>query len=288
MSQELEAARREIERLRALLEANRESALLQAGRADLMAEDVQRRAEQVETIRRSTSWRLTRPLRAAGRLPGMAKRAARVLARDGLAEAAHVFRREVRKFETPPKPGLDPAVRAFYRQRVAAPANAILAPRVLIIADLALAQCAKYRVWQKQAHLARLGVACTVLDRHELAACRSALQTHALVIFYRVPGTEEVLGLIEEAKRLNLPNYWEADDLIFDMSHYLANRNLETLDPALRDSVLVGVELFRAAMLACERTIASTAELAERMREAGAGPSLVIENALDAETLELA
>ncbi|MBV9747489.1 MAG: glycosyltransferase [Acetobacteraceae bacterium] len=281
-------AQDEVGRLRALAEIEAQSALLQAMRASAFEDEAKIRAEEVEIIRSSTFWRMTAPIRTAVHLvktgPGRAKRAARTVAREGLAVAARRVRQRLR-----PKPSarraLDPAARAIYEQPITTAAGAIVAPRVLLIAELSLPQCAKYRVWQKQAHFERLGTPCTVLDWENAEACRSALQSHALAIFYRVPGRPKVLGLIAEAKRLGVPTYWETDDLIFDLAHYQANRNLETLDPRLRDEVLGGVALFRAAMLACERTIASTDALAERMREAGGGPSVVIENALDQETM---
>ncbi|MBV8914305.1 MAG: glycosyltransferase, partial [Acetobacteraceae bacterium] len=284
----LEQARREIERLRAAAAANAESARLQAMRAAALERDVRNRRLQVDTIRSSTSWRLTLPLRLAGRGPGWAKRAAEIVAREGLGGISERLRVRLRERRQLRLMRPRPTDRAGVYEAAASPAAAVVAPRVLIVADLLLPQCAKYRVWQKQAHFERIGTACTVVDWRDHARAWSALQTHALAIFYRVPGKPKPLELIAEAKRLGLVTYWEADDLIFDMGHYLANRNLDTLEPKLRESVLSGVELFRKAMLACDRTIASTASLAERMREAGAGPSAVVENALDERTLEAA
>ncbi len=292
----LDEARREIDRLHELAEVNAQSALLHAMRASALEMDVQRRAAQVQIIRTSTSWRVTFPIRAAAYLltkgprAGLrtARRVAGVVAKEGMGEAAAKVGRRLRSLAPKRARRPDPAIRDSYARKPGPAAPAILAPRVLIVAELSLPQCAKYRVWQKQAHLSLLGTDCTVLDWNNIEACRSALQTHALVIFYRVPGFADVLSLIEEAKRLQVTSFWEADDLIFDLGHYQANRNLDTLDPALRREVLSGVELFRAAMLACDRTIASTAALAERMQEAGAGPTTVIENALDAETVRAA
>ncbi|GAC1489619.1 MAG: hypothetical protein NVS2B11_14980 [Acetobacteraceae bacterium] len=59
MADELEAARREIIRLRDLAEVYAQSARLHADRAAV-------REEEVRTIRRSTAWRLTAPLRLLG------------------------------------------------------------------------------------------------------------------------------------------------------------------------------------------------------------------------------
>ena len=143
-------------------------------------------------------------------------------------------------------------------------------------------------MWQKRELIERLGIPCRVTDWHDPGASRSALQVCSLVIFYRVPGTPEMLDLIAEARRLGVPSWWEVDDVIFDEPVYRANGNLDTLDAALRESLLDGVRLYRRAMLACDKAIASTDHLAAVMRQAGVPETLVVENALDAETLEAA
>ena len=186
------------------------------------------------------------------------------------------------RVSTPPDPN------APYQAPLSADAPAIVAPRVLIIAELTLPQCGKYRVWQKQEMLQALGLSCTVVNWHDIRRARSRLQTHALVIFYRVPGMPNVMELFEETQRLALPSFWEVDDLIFDRQIFSGNRNVAMLDRELRDGLLSGVTFYRKAMLACDRAIASTAVLADTMRAAGVRDACVIENALDSETLEAA
>jgi O-antigen biosynthesis protein len=176
----------------------------------------------------------------------------------------------------------------IYATPATRPAAALLRPRILIAGILELPQCAKYRVWQKKAYFDRLGIDCTVVEWSQIDEVRNALQSHTHMIFYRVPGFPAVLDLIEEARRLGVPAYWEVDDLIFDREAYLKNRNLKLLDTRVRTGVLAGVKLFSAALKACGRGIASTPALAQAMRDAGATEAHVIENALDADTLEVA
>ncbi|MBE7210688.1 MAG: glycosyltransferase [Gluconacetobacter diazotrophicus] len=168
------------------------------------------------------------------------------------------------------------------------PIPGLLAPSVLIVAELSVPQCAKYRVWQKQEMLRGLGRECRVVSWREIDHVFTALQFCTELVFYRVPAEPVVLAMIAEARRLGLSPWWEVDDLIFDPVLYRRNSNLRTLDPALRREVLRGSALYRQAMLACDRAIASTATLAAAMREAGVAHAAVIENALDAETLEIA
>ena len=290
-----------------LLDSYRNSLHLQEMRIRALQSTLEERVLRVEGLENSASWRLTGPIRllrslAAGRLPsGVMLRDVARRARDIVhVEGGHGLRRRVvprmhallhrtlgttlgTAFGRPPRrqgPVLEPWT---------APAAPVRLRRsVLIIAELSVPQCAKYRVWQKQEHFRRLDWPCLVLDWHETEAAFSALQCCTEVIFYRVPAQASVLGLIAEAGRLGLRPFWEVDDLIFDETLYRQNGNLATLPPSLRDEVLSGVRLYRQAMLACGRTIASTPTLARCMRDAGIVEAACIENALDDETIDAA
>jgi glycosyltransferase involved in cell wall biosynthesis len=247
---------------------------------------------EVTAIRGSLFWRLTLPMRLAvvllkglptttdeGRL---ARHAWSVLRRRGLAAAITEGRAWRQRRRRAPRRLSPPAI--------AAPPEAAVsrARNVLIVAELSVPQCAKYRVWQKQAHFETLGVPCRVIDWHDTEAGFSAAATATQAILYRVPATPEILQLIEALRALGVPLAWEVDDLIFDEARYRRNSNLADLSPELRRNVLAGVTLYRAALLASRRAIASTPELAQAMREAGIEDVAVVENALDAETLEAA
>jgi glycosyltransferase involved in cell wall biosynthesis len=164
----------------------------------------------------------------------------------------------------------------------------ILAPRVLIIAETSIPQCTKYRVVQKQESFLHLGIPCTWLSWTDMIACRNAMQSHSHVIFYRVPAQEAVLDLINEAKRLGLYSWWEADDLIFDEGVLQDSRALKRLPRTTFEQLLKGATLYRRAMLACDGAIASTPGLADTMRQAGMRDVLLIENGLDKQTLKTA
>lgn len=168
------------------------------------------------------------------------------------------------------------------------PATTRLRQRVLIVAEMSLAQCLKYRVLQKQHMIQDLGVDCTVVPWQDVASARDFLQTHTMVIFYRVPGFPPQLETIRMAKELGMPTFWEVDDLIFDAELYKTNSNLDDLHKKVREGIMRGVPLYRAAMLACDACITSTASLADVMRSAGVATVHIVENALDGETIRVA
>lgn len=244
---------------------------------------------------RSLSWRVTAPLRfvralSLGRLPsGRSLREVpgrfRQIWREG-----HLWERLVRRDE----PGklrlaqqrINMAAQAYRQPVIRSPD--LLVGHVVIIAELSLKQCAKYRVWQKREALETLGWQVTVVDWRASRAAWTALQGATDVVFYRTPGFDSVMALVSEAHRLALDPVWEVDDLIFDAAEYRQNGNIDSLPQVERDLLLSGVGLFRQCMLACGRGIASTDALAEAMREAGLEDVRVVENALDAQTLAFA
>ena len=162
------------------------------------------------------------------------------------------------------------------------------AERVLIVAELSIPQCRKYRVDQKRELLHLLGHQSTVLNWHDVGKCEAALTTHSMVIFYRVPAAAGVLNYIEKAKAAGLPTIIQVYKKIFEQKIKKKNSGLKFLSPAVQRSVLSGVPAYRAAMLACDEVIASTRSLAVAMRDAGAVRAHVVENALDAQTLKVA
>ncbi|RJP95087.1 MAG: glycosyltransferase [Desulfobacteraceae bacterium] len=171
---------------------------------------------------------------------------------------------------------------------ISTPAEELLELRVLIIAELSLPLCTKYRVMQKKAMFEKLGVECTVISWTDRVACHNALSTHSLVIFYRVSGFDCVLELISEAHRLKMPTFWEVDDLIFNRALLEQSKSLAAIGKTVFEGMLNGAGLYLKAMLACGKGIASSTGLALEMESAGSGEVIVIENALDQETLDYA
>jgi O-antigen biosynthesis protein len=237
-----------------------------------------------EALVGSTSWKVTAPLRAVKI----------AMARQQEAGSAPVSL--VRRLGGGPRNGTSgaadgaPAPALISRDRILPPkAQAdLLRLRVLIVAELSLAQCKKYRVDQKHDMIEALGWDCTVVGWPDTDRVISLMHTHSMVIFYRVPAFPDAIRCIEEAKALGLPRYFELDDLIFDIDDYAANPNLGGLDPATAKGLFDGAILYRRALELCGNVIASTPYLAERMQAAGGGSATVVENALDAETMRTA
>ncbi len=177
---------------------------------------------------------------------------------------------------------------SFYPGETHRPASEFMTPRVLIVAEMSIPQCKKYRVTQKAELFSKIGIEASVVDWTHSDEARTLLQTHSIVIFYRVPAVPEAILLIKEAKRLGIHTFWEVDDLIFDPEGYLSNKNIETLSPGDRKGVLEGMRLYREALLLCDEGIASTKALAKAMSEVTNRNAVIVENALDSDTILIA
>ncbi len=253
--------------------------------------------EELDRIKASRSWQLTLPLRTGlnwlRRVHGIGQRMIRLslafVRETRTGGFRHSFRR-VRLFlsgSTIALPGVAKTTRPNGLPD-AGSASQRLVQRVLLVAELGLQQCLRYRVLQKRQLIQSLGIECSVVNWTDVVATRSLLQTHTIAIFYRVPGWPEQLETLRIAKSLGVVTVWEVDDLIFDLQAYKTNSNLNDLDKATRDGILKGVPVYRAMMLACDECIASTPTLAAEMRKAGVRHTHVMRNALDAEIIRMA
>lgn len=257
---------------------------------------------QLIELYNSTSWQVTTPLRFAshqlqravyapalikvaikrgGGFTPTLKKAIRLYYREGLSGIKHGLRTVARSnyIKLPD---------TEFLRTINHKAGELLEPRALIIAELSIPQCTKYRVKQKQEMFNELGIDCTVLSWTDANACINELSSHSLAIFYRVPGVPEVLSVIAEAKRLKIPTFWEVDDLIFNEDVLTESKALSILDKEITKELLEGAKLYNTAMLACDSGIASTTGLSAAMQKAGVPEVFVIENALDQQTLSCA
>jgi glycosyltransferase involved in cell wall biosynthesis len=139
---------------------------------------------------------------------------------------------------------------------------------VVIVANRDLPQCEHYRVAQKIQQLEYGGWSVEVFSHHDAAQSRSAIDTAAAVIFYRVAARPEILHAILYARALGLPTIYEIDDLVFDPSVY--PDSFESFEGQITVPQHIGLQydapLFRYALQACDVGLASTASLAEAMR----------------------
>lgn len=159
---------------------------------------------------------------------------------------------------------------------------------VLIIAELSIPQCLRYRVNQKAEVLESMGHATKIISWTDSHACLSALPTHGAVIFYRTPAVKDVVFLAREARRLGLATFFEIDDLVFDPEEYRRNSNLLALEKSEQMDLLRGAELYREMLRHVDHAIGSTGLITGRLQALAPGLAFTVENALDSTLLSAA
>lgn len=157
--------------------------------------------------------------------------------------------------------------------------------QVLIVAELSIPQCKKYRVDHKVRMLTMLGLHGTVVSWRKLSEALDLLQTASLMIAYRIPAVPEVLELYKEARRLGVTILYDIDDLVFDPVSYASNGNLKRLPAREQASLLEGARLYQKALRQADHGLASTPALAEEMKRMVSGQVFVLENAVDEQLL---
>lgn len=152
---------------------------------------------------------------------------------------------------------------------------------VLIIAELSIPQCTRYRVEQKIAAFRSLGFEVHVASFTDQQACARHISFASLVIFYRTPYWESVVRMIKECERLRIPTFYDIDDLVFEVEEYRRHPVLKRLQPAEAKNLLEGAQSYQDCLAACQYGIASTPVLAEFFKRYQKNQIFVVENALD-------
>ena len=158
----------------------------------------------------------------------------------------------------------------------------------LIVAELSIPQCLRYRVNQKAEVLESMGYSAKVVSWADWRGGLSALPTCGSVIFYRTPAVKEVVFLTQEARRLGLTTFFEIDDLVFDVAEYRRNSNVLSLEKSEQMELLRGADLYREMLRHVDHAIGSTELITRRLDALVAGRSFTVENALDSALLDAA
>ena len=155
---------------------------------------------------------------------------------------------------------------------------------VLIIGDLNLPQCKKYRVVQKVEALEQADIPASYSHWLDIPRCMTLMQTATAIILYRVKQDELISAYCNEARRLGIPVGYDIDDPIFDVAIYGSNNNLNTLKQTEKDHLLSACASYAAAFSYADFAISSTPGLAKVMAQHFPRPIYLWRNAIDKET----
>ena len=167
----------------------------------------------------------------------------------------HGFRALVARILRGAAAGRRVAPSAMFSEPLPSGHTGLLAPKVLIVAELSIPQCRLYRVEQKVRMLESMGWKSAVVSWTDADRCRQEMQTASLVIVYRAPFAGIVVALYSEAHRLGLKVGFDIDDLVFDLDEYSRNSNVQALPAKERKALLDGAAQYCNALAAADLLI---------------------------------
>lgn len=156
-------------------------------------------------------------------------------------------------------------------------------PRIVILGDLNLPQCRKYRVIQKLEILQEQGIWVNYSHWEDVPRSRHILQLATTAIFYRTRAGTIFDEHLRECRRLGVETAYDLDDPIFSRRIYERNINLNFLDTAEKTALIATTDQYLLAMRATDYVIGSTPRICQEMAQLVRAPVYLWRNALDHE-----
>ena len=157
--------------------------------------------------------------------------------------------------------------------------------KIVIIGDLNLAQCKKYRVMQKFEAFKNQGIDVEFCHWLDEPRALNMLQCATHIIFYRVLQHLITQAYLDEARRLNVKVIYDLDDPIFHRVIYSRNKGLDFIPAYEKRSLLESSNNYSQFIKKCDTLIASTPGLKNLMEETFNKPVFLWRNLVDAQTL---
>lgn len=134
---------------------------------------------------------------------------------------------------------------------------------ILIVADLNLAQCTKYRVKGVQDFFSFLGFESEISFYLDIDRIRKNIDICSILYLYRCPLCDEVLQLLYEARRIGITVIYDLDDPLFCISSYSQYNNISGLPEHQVNSFMDSTYKYWATMNLCDAIVVSTPKLKE-------------------------
>jgi len=155
---------------------------------------------------------------------------------------------------------------------------------VLIVCEVTIPQCFRYRVEQKIEQLELLGLRSNWLNWTDYFDVKNQIHFHDIIIFYRVPGYPKAIANIEYATRIGKIVVYDTDDLIYDrqiLESYYGNSTGQLSSKELK-AVLNGADIYQQAIKRCQFALTTSLKLKESLGQiVGLEKVFILPNALD-------
>lgn len=161
-------------------------------------------------------------------------------------------------------------------------ADPAVKPQVLVVADLNVPQCNKYRVEGVVELLEKNGIEANVTYYEDLQRVVSYIGTASHVLFYRVPMCESFMDILYECQRCGIKTLYDIDDPLFSVDAYIGYGNTRFLGAETTAGFVKQSRSYFAAMRCCETLVVSTIKLKALAERYFDQPIVVRKNMLQA------
>src|SRR5882762_9915070 len=136
--------------------------------------------------------------------------------------------------------------------------------RYFIASGCPIATTTLYRCVHLEEQLQALGHDAIVLDWFdETRIDPEEALAYDVIVLYRLPMTQPLERLINQARQSGKPVIFDTDDLIFEPEMMAWHRAIKNLSPTDQTQHLEGVRRYLMTLLACDAVIVATPLLAE-------------------------
>lgn len=172
---------------------------------------------------------------------------------------------------------------AFHISR--APTILTKARRIVMIGDMNLPQCRKYRVEQLRDLWAQKGIVYQYAHYQDIPRACRLLQDATHVMLYRVQSGPLLTMYLYEARRLRLPILYDIDDPLFSISAYETYENMKALPESMKTHFVTEAPRYLDALNSADIVTVSTPGLKDHARLYSARPIHTRRNFADQDTL---
>lgn len=167
-----------------------------------------------------------------------------------------------------------------------APSVSMKRRKIVMIGDLNLPQCRKYRVEQPAELWAQDNVEYVYAHYQDIPRCINAMQDATHLMLYRLQSHSLVSMFMYEARRLRMPVLYDLDDPLFSISAYETYGNMKALPLEMKNHFLNEAPKYLDVMNGADLISVSTPGMKSHTELYNARPVFVRRNFADCETLE--
>ena len=145
--------------------------------------------------------------------------------------------------------------------------NKLFIKKILIIdgVENIIPQCTKYRVTHKAEQLTKMGYKVDIQNASTLQNIK--INNYVKLIIYRCHDLSNIVQLVVNAKKYNVPTYYDIDDLVMDTKYTDMLEYTHSISKEEKEAYDNGVKSYGRMLTYCDYAIASTSGMQDALSQ---------------------